>query len=106
MNEKFFTPSWKKEFLLKEKIYWKFSEKIIKEKSYKVKNHHKFIDHGHYTGKYRGATDNICILKFSIPKDILMAFHNGLNYDCHFIIKELAKGFEEKFNCPGGNTQK
>ena len=35
-----------------------------------------------------------------------MAFHNGLNYDCHFIIKELTKGFEEKFNCPGGNTQK
>ena len=27
-----------------------------------------------------------------------MAFHNGLNYDCHFIIKELAKGFEETFN--------
>ena len=26
-----------------------------------------------------------------------MVFHNGSNYDCHFIIKELAKEFKGEF---------
>ena len=29
-----------------------------------------------------------------IPKRIPLVFHNGTNYDYHFIIKELAKVFE------------
>ena len=48
----------------------------------------------------------ICNLKYSIPKEIPVVFHNGSNYDSHFIIKELAKDFEEKFNCLGENTGK
>ena len=35
-----------------------------------------------------------------------MIFHNGSNYHYHFIIKELAKEFEEEFNCLGENTKK
>ena len=30
-----------------------------------------------------------------------MIFDNGLNYDYHFVIKELAKEFEREFNCLG-----
>ena len=33
-------------------------------------------------------------------------FHNGSTYDYHFIIKELAKKFKEKFECLGENTEK
>ena len=29
-----------------------------------------------------------------MPKETSGGFHNGSNYDCHFIIKELAKEFE------------
>ena len=29
-----------------------------------------------------------------MPNEIPAAFHNGSNYDYHFIIKELAKEFE------------
>ena len=48
----------------------------------------------------------LCNLKYSIPKEVLMVFHIGLNYDYHFIIKEIAKTFEEEFNCLGENTKK
>ena len=33
-------------------------------------------------------------------------FHNGSNYDYHFIIKELTNEFEEIFECLGENTEK
>ena len=35
--------------------------------------------------------DSICNLKFSVPKKVPIAFHNGSNYDYHFIIKELVE---------------
>ena len=38
-------------------------------------------------------------------KDIYVVFHNGSNYDYHFIIKELAKEFEGTFNCLRENTE-
>ena len=62
------------------------------------KNHHKVKDHCHYAGKYRGAAHDICILRYKMPKEIPVVFHNGSAYDYHFIIKELAEEFE------GGNT--
>ena len=34
-----------------------------------------------------------------------VAFHNGWNYDYHFIIKELASEFDEQFECIGENTE-
>ena len=42
-------------------------------------------------GKYRGAAHNICNLRYKIPKEIPVVFHNGSTYDYHFIIKELVK---------------
>ena len=51
------------------------------------KKHHKVKDHCHYTGKYRGAAHNICNLRYRIPKEIPVVFHNDSTYDYHFIIK-------------------
>ena len=51
------------------------------------KNYLKVKDHCHYRGKYRGAAHSIYNLKYIIPKEIPVVFHNGLNYDYHFIIK-------------------
>ena len=79
----------------------KFENKYLKDKKYC-----KVRDHCHYTGKYRGATHNKCNLKYSVPKKIPIAFHNGSNYDYHFIIKELAEEFKKQFTCLGENTEK
>ena len=70
------------------------------------KKYHKVKDHCHYTGKYRGATYDICNLRYKIPKEIPLVFHNGFTYDYHFIIKELAEEFEGEFECLGENTKK
>ena len=35
-----------------------------------------------------------------------MVFHNGSNYDYHFIMKELPEKFKKQFTCPGENTKK
>ena len=70
------------------------------------KKQQKVRDHCHYTGKYRGAAHNICNLRYKIPKEIPVVFHNGSTYDYHFIIKELAKEFEGNFECLGENTEK
>ena len=41
-----------------------------------------------------------------MPNEILVVFHIGLNYDYHFIIKELASEFEGQFECHGKNPEK
>ena len=61
----------------------------------KEKNNRKVRDHCHYTGDYRGAALSICNVKYSVPKKIAIAFHNGSNYDYYFIIKELAGEFKK-----------
>ena len=61
------------------------------------KKHYKVRDHCHYTGKYRGAAHNICNLRYKIPKEIPIVFHNGSTYNYHFIIKELVKEFDGNF---------
>ena len=68
--------------------------------------HHKVRDHCNCTGKYRSAAHNICNLKYKVPKEIPVVFHNGPIYDYHFIIKELVKEFEGNFDCLGENTEK
>ena len=40
----------------------------------------------HYTGECRAAADSICNLKYSVPKQTGVLFHNGSNHDYHFII--------------------
>ena len=70
------------------------------------KKNYKVRDHCHYTGKYRGAAHNICNLRYKVPKEIPIVFHNGSIYDYHFIIKELVKEFDGNFECLGENTEK
>ena len=41
-----------------------------------------------------------------MPNEIPAVFHNGSNYDYHFIIKELANKFGGKFQCVGENMEK
>ena len=70
------------------------------------KIYHKVKDHCHCTGKYRGAPHDICNLRYKIPKEIPVVFHNGSTYDYHFIIKNLAEEFDGEFECLGENTEK
>ena len=89
-----------------EKIYHNEQEICyICKKKFDKKNY-KVRDHCHYTGKYRGAAHNICNLKYKIPREIPVVFHNGSTYDYHFIIKELVKQFDGNFECLGENTEK
>ena len=61
----------------------KFENRYVKDKKY-----FKIRDHCHYIREFSGATDSIRNLKCSKPKKNSIAFHNGPNYDYHFIIKE------------------
>ena len=70
------------------------------------KKHYKVRDYCHYTGKYRGAAHDICNLRYKLPKEIPVVFHNGSTYDYHFIIKELVKEYDGNFDCFGKNTEK
>ena len=70
------------------------------------KKQQKVIYHCHYTGKYKGPANNICNLRYKVPKEIPVVFHNGSIYDYHFIIKELVKEFDGNFDCLGENTEK
>ena len=43
-------------------------------------NDMKVRDHCHFTGKYRGAAHNTRNLRYKIPKNIPVIFHNGSTY--------------------------
>ena len=45
-------------------------------------------------------------MKYSVPKKVYIGFHDGSNYDYHFIIKELAEELEKQFACLGENIKK
>ena len=72
----------------------------------KFKLYQKVKDHCHYTRKFRAAAHNICNLRYKIPEEIPVVFHNGSTYDYHFRIKQLVKEFKGNFDCLGENTQK
>ena len=52
------------------------------------KKYHKVRDHCHYTGKYRGGAHDICKLRYKIPKETPVVFHNGSTYYYHFKIQK------------------
>ena len=70
------------------------------KKCCKVRNHY------HYAGECRGTAHNKCNLKYSVPKIIPIIFHNGSDYDYHFIIKELVEEFRKQFICLGEKMEK
>ena len=45
-------------------------------------------------------------MRYKVPKEIPVVFHNGSTYDYHFIIKELVKEFKGNFECLGEITEK
>ena len=57
-------------------------------------------------GKFRGAAHSICNIRYKTPKEILVVFHYGSKYDCHFIINQLEKEFDDRLECLGENTEK
>ena len=67
----------------------KFKDQYAKDKKY-----HKVRGYCHCTCECRDAAHNICNLKYSVLKKIITIFHNGSNYDYHFITTELAEQFE------------
>ena len=83
-----------------------FVKKNLKANIWKIKKYCKVRYHCHYTGEYRSATHSILNLKYSVPKKIPIAFHNGSNYDYHLIIKDLAEELKKQFTCLGENTEK
>ena len=62
-----------------------FENNYLKDKKY-----HKIRDHCNFTrgGGLGGAAQNLCTLKYSIPKKIYIVFHNGSNYNYHFIVNK------------------
>ena len=87
--------------------YEKQKGRHICEKGFSTnKEYLKFRDHCHYTRKFRGAAHNNCNLRYEIPKEIPIVFPNGSTYEYHFIIKQLTKDFNGKFDCLGENSEK
>ena len=62
-------------------------EEKLKNKHLEDKKYCKVRNHCHYTGEYRDVAHSICNLKYSVPKNIRIVFHNGPNYNYHFIKK-------------------
>ena len=60
-----------------------FQDKYANDKKYC-----KVRDQCNSVGEYKGAPHIINNLRYSIPKEILVIFYNGSNYDYHFILKE------------------
>ena len=54
------------------------------------RKHHKVRDHCHYTGKFRGAAQSICNLRYKTPKEIPIIFHNGSTYDYRSMNNKLS----------------
>ena len=82
----------------------KFCDDKNKRSEYEF--YHKVRDHCHYTGKFRGPAHNISSLRYKVPKEISIVFHNGSKYDYHFVIKKLVAEFKGEFDCLGENTEK
>lgn len=65
----------------------------------------KVRDHCHLTGKYRGAAHQSCNLNFKIGNVVPIIYHN-LNYDCHFLIEEIATRYDGKVKIIPVNNEK
>ena len=77
-----------------------FTLKLTRDKTYS-----KVRENCHFSGNYRGAVHSICNLSFNVLNEIPLVFQDGLNYDYHFAIKELANEFKGQIECFGENTE-
>ena len=75
---------------------------ICKEK---FGNGDKVRDHCHFTGKYRGAANKSCNLKYKKPNFTPVVFHNLSGYDSHLFIKNLSFS-EGNIDCIPNNEEK
>ena len=65
----------------------------------------KVRDHCHFTGRYRGAANNSCNLKYRKPNFTPVVFQNLSGYDSHLFIKDL--GFSEgNIDCIPDNEER
>ena len=79
-----------------EKEFQEATKCYICKKEFEEKN--KIREHNHFTGHYRGAACLSCNSKEGKDSKIIpVFFHNGSNYDFHFIIEELKK-YEDNYN--------
>ena len=90
---------------MKNKKLLYFSRKIWKQ-VFERQKHRNVRDHCHSTEEDRGAAHSIFNLKYSVPRKIPIVFHNGSNYNYHFIVKELPKELKKQFIYLGENTEK
>ena len=92
----------------KQKVCCIYEKKFCfdKNKKSEYELYHKVRDHCHYTGKFIASAHSICNLRYNVPKQIPIVFHNGSKYDYHFVIKKLAAEFKAEFECLGENTEK
>ena len=76
----------------KQKVCCIYEKKFCYDKNKKSEYelYHKVRDYCHYIGKFIASARSICNLRYNIPKQIPIIFHNGSKYDYHFVIKKLA----------------
>ena len=86
--------------------YVTFVEKRFIQKLNKDKRQCKVRNHCHYASRYRGAAHSICNLKYNVPNETTVVFHNDSNYNYYLIIKGLVKKIKGQFSCLGKNTEK
>ena len=61
-------------------------------------------DHGHLSGKFRGAAHEVCNLKYKVSTFFPVAFHNVSGNDSHIFIKILGNS-EEDISCIPNNEE-
>ena len=64
------------------------------------------IDYDHFTQKYRGKAHGACNLNFRKSFAVQIIFHNAINYDMAFIIKDIASRIEGQISVIPRNISK
>lgn len=91
--------------LQEEQDFQKASTCHICEKQF-TQNDIKVRDHDHITSKFRGAAHNECNIKYFNSKSVSVVCHNMSNYDCHFIIRDIAQQIEGRVHLLPVNKEK